>query len=106
MKQTKIEGYQPGYPKKLIKGAALTAAALVAMSGAACSVRTGGVALPEPTPEELVIDGDVAIETPDPEMPGEPTVDENGDDVSGEETSGRQGPELQGKIVVDDTPNP
>ena len=50
MKQQKLIGYQPKYPRKALRGAAMTAAALVAM--------------PEPTEEELVLDGDVAIADP------------------------------------------
>ena len=34
MQQKKIEGYRPNYPKKLIRGAALTAAAMLTLSPA------------------------------------------------------------------------
>ncbi len=66
MIQKKLTGYRPKYPKKALRGAALTAAALVAMGGAAgCrNLTTSGVAvIPTPT-EELVLDGAVAIEEP------------------------------------------
>ena len=35
MQQRKLTGYRPKYPKKALRNAALTAAALVAMGGAA-----------------------------------------------------------------------
>ena len=76
MKQQKLMGYTPNYPRKVLQGAALTAAALVAMAGAAgCSkIKTpqlqteGLVPIFEPTPEVLVLDGEVAI----PESTEEP----------------------------------
>ena len=96
MKQQRLMDYRPNYPKKALRGAALTAAALVAMGGMTGCVRVktpgialqtegmvavteppeevlvtdGEVAIPEPTEEELVLDGEVAIsepeETPEP----------------------------------------
>lgn len=90
MKQTRVHEYRPKYPKKLLKGAALTAAALVALGGTACErPLLAGVPMPGPT-DELVLDGDIAIETPDPNLtePGEPMVDEGEDE-----------PALMGKIV-------
>ena len=72
MKQQKLIGYQPKYPRKAPRGAAMTAAALVAIGGVTgCrapipqNLQTEGmVAMPEPTEEELVLDGDVAIADP------------------------------------------
>ena len=81
MKQQKLLGYQPKYPRKALRGAAMTAAALVAMGGMTGCVRVktpgialqteGMVAVTEPPEEVLVLDGEVAIcepeETPDPQ---------------------------------------
>ena len=85
MKQQKLIGYQPKYPRKALRGAAMTAAALVAMGGVTgCRLPIpkipGMVLMPEPTEEELVLDGEVAI----PESTEEPA--------------------LQGKIVVTEPP--
>ncbi|MBQ4422816.1 MAG: hypothetical protein IJK12_09040 [Clostridia bacterium] len=109
MKQTIVREYQPKYPKKLLKGAALTAAALVALSGTACKPLLGGVPLatestPEPQPEGIV-PVDTPDETPDPNLvePGEPMVDE-GEDAESHTRNGDL--MLEGKIVVDDSPNP
>ena len=90
MKQQKLVGYQPNYPKKALRGAAMTAAALVAMSGTAGCVRVklsepvqtdgmvsiiepteeptlqGKILVTEPPEEELVLDGEVAICEPTP----------------------------------------
>ncbi len=109
MKQTIVREYQPKYPKKLLKGAALTAAALVAMSGAACKPILAGVPmLPVETPEsqpEGIVPVDTPDETPDPNLvePGEPMVDE-GEDAESHTRDGDL--MLEGKIVVDDSPNP
>ena len=93
MKQQKLTGYQPKYPRKPLRGAALTAAALVAVGGVTgCRapklpelqtegivavteppeevlVTDGEVAIPEPTEEELILDGEVAIPDPTPAVP-------------------------------------
>ena len=83
MKQQKLMDYKPNYPKKVIRGMALAAAALVTI-GAATGCRhlepqiMGEVAVDEPTPgieetlppEELQTEGMVSIdetETPEPE---------------------------------------
>ena len=92
MKLQQLTGYRPTYPKKVLRGAALTAAALVAVGGVTgCRqpklselqtegmvavteppeevlVTDGEAAIPEPT-EELVLDGDVAIPDPTPAVP-------------------------------------
>jgi|GEM_PF-3602996 len=85
MKQQRLADYRPNYPRKALRGAALTAAALMALGGAAgcqkakdpgLELQTEGiVAISEPTdapvpatepPEEvLVLDGEVTI--PEPE---------------------------------------
>ena len=52
MIQKKLIGYRPNYPRKILQGAALTAAALVAMGGAAgCRnlMTPGAPMMPEPT---------------------------------------------------------
>ena len=96
MKQQKLTGYQPNYPKRVLRGAAMTAAAMVALGGMTGCVRVkipgsglrtdGLMSMPDPTEQELVLDGEVAI----PELTEEPA--------------------LQGKIVVseppEDTPEP
>ena len=81
MKQQKLIGYQPNYPKKVLRGAAMTAAAMVAIGGMTGCVKVkvpgieqlqteGMVAVTEPPEEVLVLDGEVAIcepeETPEP----------------------------------------
>ena len=92
MKLQQLTGYRPTYPKKVLRGAALTAAALVVVGGVTgCRspklpelqtegmvavteppeevlVTDGEAAIPEPT-EELVLDGDVAIPDPTPAVP-------------------------------------
>ena len=87
MKQQKLTGYQPGYPKKFLKSAVLTTAAIVALGSATgCALITGQlttdgvVPIDEPRPtEELILDGEVAIdETTD--IGGEPT--DTGDEVT------------------------
>ena len=93
MKLQQLTGYRPTYPKKVLRGAALTAAALVVVGGVTgCRspklpelqtegmvavteppeevlVTDGEVAIPEPTEEELVLEGDVAIPDPTPAAP-------------------------------------
>ena len=72
MKQQKLTDYRPKYPRKPLRGAAMTAAALVAIGGVTgCRVPIpqnpqieGMVAMPEPTDQELVLDGEVAIAEP------------------------------------------
>ena len=76
MKQQRLTGYRPAYPRKALQGAAITGLALVAMGGlAGCAkvrqpeLQTSGVALvTEPPEEELILDGEVAICEP-PETP-------------------------------------
>ena len=71
MKQQKLSGYQPNYPKKAIRGAALAAAALFALgTSTGCNLKTdrttGFVKDPDPTPgEELILDGEDRIDTQD-----------------------------------------
>ena len=86
MKQQKLTAYQPKYPRKPLRGAAMTAAALVAIGGiTGCRApipqnpRTEGlVPMPEPTDQELVLDGEVAIVEPteEPELLGKIAVTE------------------------------
>ena len=79
MKQQKMIDYRPNYPRKALRGAALTAAALMAVGGMAGCVRgkfpgvelqtEGIVAVTEPPEETLVLDGEVAIcEPPEEEL--------------------------------------
>lgn len=101
MKQTKIGEYRPKYPKKLLKGAILAAAAAVAVTGTTgCdTLRTGGVPEPVPT-DELVLDGEIAIDPGEDELElgGEPLPDESYDEDDA--STGREGPALEGKIAV------
>ena len=102
MKRKQIGEYRPRYPKKLIKGAALAAAAMLAIGATGCeSLRTGGEPMPEPT-DELVLDGEVAIDPGEDELElgGEPLPDETYDAEENPEGAGREGPALEGKIVV------
>ena len=81
MKQQKLTDYRPNYPKKALRGAAMTAAALVAMGTMTGCVKVkvpgmelqteGMVAVTEPPEEVLVLDGEVAICEPEetPEVP-------------------------------------
>ena len=76
MKQQRLTGYRPAYPRKALQGAAITGLALVAMGGMTGCVRVktpgialqteGMVAVTEPPEEVLVTDGEVAIPEPDP----------------------------------------
>ena len=83
MKQQKLNGYKPNYPKKIAKGVTLAAAALLTI-GAATGCRhlepqiMGEIAVDDPIPgieetlppEELQTEGLVPIEemeTPEPE---------------------------------------
>ncbi len=104
MKQKALKDYRPNYPKKLLRGTALAAAALLAVGGAGCRARTDSAAANGPTeapipteaPEELVLDGEVAIEVPGDEglvEMGEPAVDE-GDDLV-----------LDGEVAIDEYPD-
>lgn len=103
MQQKKIEGYRPKYPKKLLKGAVLTAAAVLALG---CRTypdpsTTGAITIPDPT-DEPDLAGDVLVEdpTPDPDggliLDGEVAIDEPTPDP-GEE------PEWMGDVVADPT---
>ena len=86
MKQQKLTGYQPKYPRKPLRSAAMTAAALVAIGGVTgCRApipqnpqTEGLVPMPEPTDQELVLDGEVAIVEPteEPELLGKIAVTE------------------------------
>ncbi|MBR0508314.1 MAG: hypothetical protein IJJ86_06855 [Clostridia bacterium] len=105
MKQKTVKDYRPNYPRKLIRGAILTTAAAVALTGAAgCAQKTADVPTPEPQPtDELVLDGEIGIEVPteEPMLEGEPAVEETDDPYT------RGEPALQGKIIVpEDTPEP
>ena len=102
MKQKALKDYRPSYPKKLLRGTALAAAALLAVGGAGCRARGNNAAsngaptpteapIPTEAPEELVLDGEVGIELP-AEM-GEPTVDDPDDLV------------LDGEVAVDEYPD-
>ena len=81
MKQKPVDGYRPNYPKKLIRGAALTAAAMLTLSPAlACRTAPqleGDIVIDEPT-EEPELSGAVVIDepTPEPELMGEIAIDE------------------------------
>lgn len=92
MKQQKLIGYAPTYPRKLFRGAALTAAALMAMGGVTgCrqaakpeELRTEGlVPMETPYEGELVLDGEVAIAEPteEPMLQGKIAVPEPTEEV-------------------------
>ena len=92
MKQQKLIGYAPIYPRKLFRGAALTAAALMAMGGVTgCrqaakpeELRTEGlVPMETPYEGELVLDGEVAIAEPteEPMLQGKIAVPEPTEEV-------------------------
>ena len=91
MKQQKMNGYKPNYPKKAVRGMALAAAALVTLgSSAGCRYLRpqieGAIGIEDPTPgveetippEELQTEGLIPIdemETPEPLLTtGEPTL--------------------------------
>ena len=86
MKQQQLLGYRPKYPRKPLRSAVMTAAALVAIGGVTgCRAPIpqnpqieGMVAMPEPSEEELVLDGDVAIADPteEPALLGKISVTE------------------------------
>ena len=61
MKQQQLLGYRPKYPRKPLRSAAMTAAALVAIGGV-----TGCRA---PIPQNPQIEGMVAMPEPTPEAP-------------------------------------
>lgn len=109
MKQTKLLGYAPKYPKKLIRGAVLTAATVVALgANAGCRViggepqLDGAIAIDDPKPtEELVLDGEVAIDTPTDEVELDGYVaPETTPDPDAEANLRGDEPALQGKILV------
>ena len=105
MKQKQVQDYRPNYPRKLIRGAILTTAAAVALTGTAgCELTHTGKNAPEAQPtDELVLDGEVGYELPteEPMLEGEPAVEETDDEFM------RGEPALQGKIIVpEDTPEP
>ena len=106
MRRQKLTGYTPNYPKKLLKGAALTAATLLAIGGTACELRTEGE---PPLPDDMTTDGTVATDTPfvrtdapipdespEPALAGEPMADE-GEDL---ESVTRGEVALPGKILI------
>ena len=99
MKQQKLTDYTPDYPRKLLRGTALAAAAIVALDG--------DVAI-DPG-DDLKLDGEVAVdETPDAEILGYIGVEEQtGDEVF--TTDGEEAVDpaddliLDGDVSVDET---
>ena len=99
MKQTKLSGYQPAYPKKAIRGAVLATAAIMALGTATgCKLipgletqTSGIVPIEEPTPEELILDGEVAIDEPE----GMATPDPGDEELV-----------LSGDVAIDDGAQP
>ncbi len=104
MKQKPVDGYRPNYPKKLIKGAALTAAAMLTLSPAlACRTApqiSGDIMIDEPT-EEPELSGVVAIDepTPDPETTCAPEL--MGEIAIDEPTPDPEEPEWMGDVIAD-----
>ena len=97
MQQKKLDAYRPNYPKKLIKGAAITAAAVMTIGGTvACKaifpVQTSGIVPYEEPTEEPELAGDVYIDDSIPEDDAKPEGDASG-------RSGEALP-LMGKIAV------
>ena len=105
MKLQPLIGYRPNYPRKILRGAALTAAALVAIGGAAgCrapipgNLQTEGmVSMPEPTEQELVLDGEISV--------WEPTDDVELEGYMIPETPASE-PMLVGFLLPEPTPDP
>ena len=87
MKQQKLTGYQPNYPKRILKGTVLTAAVLVGLGGA-----LGCKEAFDPDPD---IQGMISVATPEPGLvlSGEVAIPEPTDE-----------PALQGKIIVTEPP--
>ena len=92
MKQMQLDTYRPNYPKKLIRGAVLTAAAMVTLgSSLGCVARfetttSGAVAIDGPTETpEVMLTGEIAIDEPaeEPQIEGymipEDTQESGGD---------------------------
>lgn len=119
MKQSKIKTYTPNYPRKLWKGTALAAAALMSIGATGCRAASNAAPVEQPVneqptalsteePGELVLDGEVGIDPGEEDLvlEGEPAVDENGDIIKdGEDRSnGREEPTLMGKIAVFEDP--
>ena len=70
MKQQQLSEYKPNYPRKTIRGAAIAAAAILALgTSTGCSTlkslrvkSTTATPTPAPTPgEELVLDGEIQV---------------------------------------------
>ena len=88
MKQQKLTNYRPNYPRKPLRSAALTGLALVAIAGAAGCQKPepqvmGMMEILTPPPEELVLDGEVAIAEPteEPMLLGKIAVTEPPEEV-------------------------
>ena len=101
MQQKKLDAYRPNYPKKLVRGAALTAAAVMTIGGTVACTRL--------YPVQTV--GEVPYEDPteEPALMGDVRIDDSLQDGTEPEGSGRGGEELPltGKILVpEDTENP
>ncbi len=130
MKQQKLTGYKPNYPKKVVRGMALAAAALMTVgTTAGCKARTADRNGAEPRSvfqilfpaEEIQTEGYVAPEnvTPEPEdlrtggvaMPEE-TPEPDGPIIAGyptlppEETPEPDEPMLGGVPMPEPTPEP
>jgi len=107
MNQEKVRDYRPNYPKKLLKGATLAAAAMLAVGTVGCkaNLAEGKDPVPDPVPtDELVLDGEVGFEIPteEPMLEGEPAVEETEGSVFRSEE-----PAMMGKIAVpEETPEP
>ena len=127
MKQSKINNYIPKYPRKLVRGTALAAAALMSLGAAGCiTVKKSASPLNRPAdeqtpateqPEDLTISGDIEYVIPDDLMEmGEPCIEDDPPVLGGEplpydfpeeeeeEDDIREEPALMGKIAVFDEP--
>ena len=112
MKQQKLTGYMPNYPKKILQGSALTAAA-IALLGSTIGCKKAPVPGLEPDVagyvpvepnETLVLDGEVAID-PGEELIVDPTPDPDETLVLDGEVAVDPGEELilDGDVLVDDS---
>lgn len=125
MKQQKLSGYKPNYPKKALKGLTLAAAALMTIgTSAGCKAwqpqTTGIVPMDDPAsgveqtlpPEDVRLEGYIAYEPVPPVTPGAPLPDitpepedlRTGGVAMPEETPEPEEIELMGDVAIIDEP--
>lgn len=111
MIQKKMADYKPNYPRKFIRGAALTIVAAASIGAVGCEPALQGAttiaepqSIVEPT-EEPALMGDVAIvEPPDEELilDGEIMVDDTGTDEADDDNCDLS---LSGAVAIPDDTN-